>query len=60
MAVFFYFAARVILVWYKATFDRSRPDDSILLLICVLGRFDNEVVRGAFKDLADQFGPGTP
>lgn len=58
MAVFFYFAARVILVWYKATFHRMRPDDSILLLICVLGRFDNEVARDALKDLADQFWPG--
>lgn len=57
MVVFFNFAARVILVWYKATFDRSRPDDSILLLICVLGRFDNEIVRDALKDLADQFCP---
>lgn len=35
-----------------------RPDDSILLLICVLGRFDNEIVRDALKDLADQFWPG--
>lgn len=34
-----------------------RPDDSILLLICVLGRFDNEIVRDALKDLADQFWP---
>lgn len=53
MVVFFDFAAWVILVWQKATFDRSRPDDSILLLICVLGRFDNEIVRDALKDLAD-------
>lgn len=30
----------------------------ILPLICVLGRFDNEVVRDALKDLADQFWPG--
>lgn len=35
-----------------------RPDDSMLLLICVLGRFDNEIVRDALKDLADQFWPG--
>ena len=58
MVVFFNFAAWVILVWQKATFDRSRPDDSILLLICVRGRFDNEIVRDALKDLANQFWPG--
>lgn len=27
-------------------------------MICVLGRFDNEIVRDALKDLADQFWPG--
>lgn len=53
MVVFFNFAPRVILVGYKTAFDRLRPDDSILLLICVLGRFDNEIVRDALKDLAD-------
>lgn len=58
MAVFFNFAARAVLVGYKTAFDRSRPDDSILLLIYVLGRFDNEIVRDALKDLADQFWPG--
>lgn len=58
MAVFFDFAAWVILVRKKATFDRTRPDDSILLLICVLRRFDNEIVRDAHKDLAYQFWPG--
>ena len=51
MVVFFDFAAWVILVWQKAAFDRSRPDDSILLLICVLGRFDNEIVRDASERL---------
>lgn len=35
-----------------------RPDDSILLLICVLGRFDNEIVRDALKDLVGQFWSG--
>lgn len=29
----------------------------MLLLICVLGCFDNEIVRDALKDLADQFWP---
>ena len=58
MGVFFYIAARVILVWYKTAFDRLRPDDSILLLKCVLGRFDNKIVRDALKDLANQFWPG--
>lgn len=42
----------------NATFDRTRPDDSILLLISIPGRFDNEIVRNALKDLADQFWPG--
>lgn len=37
VSVFFDNASRVNLVWQKTTFDRSRPDDSILLLICVLG-----------------------
>lgn len=27
-------------------------------MICVLGRFDNEIARDALKDLADQFWPG--
>lgn len=58
MGVFFNFAAKVVLVWQKATFDRSRPDDSILLLICVLGRFDNEIVWDALKYFAVQFWPG--
>lgn len=58
MAVFFNFAARVILVWQKATFDRLRPDDSVLTLICELGRFNNEIVRDALKDLVDQFWSG--
>lgn len=58
VSVFFDNASRVILVWQKTTFDRPRPDDSILLLICVLGRFDNEIVRDALKDLAYQFWPG--
>lgn len=58
MVVFFNFAARAVLVGYKTAFDRSRPDDSILLLICVHGRFDNEIVRDALKDLSDQFWPG--
>lgn len=58
MVVFFNFAARVFLVGYKTAFDRLRPDDSVLTLICVLGRFDNEIVRDALKDLAYQFWPG--
>lgn len=58
MVVFFNFAARVVLVGYKTAFDRLRPDDSILLLICVLGRFNNEIVRDALKDLVDQFWSG--
>lgn len=58
MVVFFNFAARVFLIRHKAAFNRLRPDDSVLPLICVLRRFDNEVVRDAFKDLADQFWHG--
>lgn len=53
MVVFFNFAARVVLVGCKTAFDWLRPDDSIFLLICVLGRFNNEIVWDALKDLAD-------
>lgn len=58
MVVFFNFAAKVFLVGYKTAFDRLRPDDSVLTLICVLGRFNNEIVRDALKDLVDQFWSG--
>lgn len=58
MVVFFNFAARVFLVGYKTAFDRLRPDDSVLTLICVLGRFNNEIVRDALKNFANQFWPG--
>lgn len=58
MVVFFDFAAWVVLVGYKTAFDRLRPDDSVLTLICVLGRFNNEIVRDALKDLVDQFWSG--
>lgn len=58
MVVFFDFAAWVVLVGYKTAFDRLRPDDSVLTLICVLGRFNNEIVRDALKDHAYQFWPG--
>jgi len=54
VSVFFDNASRVNLVWQKTTFDRSRPDDSILLLICVLVRFDNEIVRDASERLTSQ------
>lgn len=57
MTVLFDFAARMFLVGYKTAYDRLRPDDSVFSLICVLGRFDNEIVRNALKDLADQFWP---
>lgn len=58
MVVFFNFAAGVFHVGYKTAFDRLRPDDSVLTLICVLGRFNNEIVRDALKDLVDQFWSG--
>ena len=58
MVVFFDFAAWVVLVGYKTAFDQLRPDDSVLTLICVLGRFNNEIVRDALKDLVDQFWSG--
>lgn len=57
MVVFFNLAARVFLIRHKAAFNRLRPDDSILLLICIPGRFDNEIVRDSLKDFADQFWP---
>lgn len=43
MTVLFVFAARVVLVGLKAPLDRLRPDDSVLALIRIFGRFDNEV-----------------
>lgn len=58
MIVLFDFAARMFLVGFKTAFDRLRPDDSVLTLICVLGRFDDEVVRDALKDLVGQFWSG--
>lgn len=58
MVVFFNFAAKVFLVGYKTAFDRLRPDDSIHPLICVPGRFNNKIVRDAFKDFADQLWSG--
>lgn len=58
MVVFINFAARVFLVGYKTAFDRLRPDDSVLTLICVLGRFNNEILGDALKDLVDQFWSG--
>lgn len=42
----------------RHTTDDGSIYDSILLLICVLGRFDNVIVRDALKDLAYQFWPG--
>lgn len=58
MVILFDFTARLFLVGYKTAFDWLRSDDSVLPLICVPGRFDNEIARGAFKDLTDQFWPG--
>lgn len=58
MVVFFNFAVKVFLVGYKTAFDRLRPDDSIHPLKCVPGRFNNKIVRDAFKDFADQLWSG--
>lgn len=49
MTVPFGFATRVVLVGLKVPFDRLRPYDSILVLVRMSGRFDNEVVWGALK-----------
>lgn len=51
MTVLFVFAARVVLVGLEAPPDRLRPDDSILALVRVFGRFDNEVERYALECL---------
>ena len=40
VAVFFGFASRVLGIWLEVVLDRLRPDDSILSLVSVLGRFD--------------------
>lgn len=39
MNVPFVFAVRVVLVGLKVPFDRLRPDDSILALVRIFGRF---------------------
>ena len=52
MAILFDFAARVVFVGLKASFDRLRPDDSILALVRIFGCFDNEVERYALECLA--------
>lgn len=43
MTVPFVFAVRVVLVGLKVPFDLLRTDDSILALVHIFGRFDNEV-----------------
>lgn len=40
VAIFFDFASRVLGIGPQAALDRVRPDDSIFLLVSVLGRFD--------------------
>lgn len=51
MTVSFGFATRVDLVGLKVPSDRLRPYDSILALVRISGRFDNEVVRDALECL---------
>lgn len=51
MTIPFDFAARVVLSRPKAPPDRLRPDDSILALVLIFGRFDNEVERHALECL---------
>lgn len=40
VAIFFDFASWVLGIGPQAALDRVRPDDSIFLLVSVLGRFD--------------------
>lgn len=42
----------------QVALDRLRPDDSILSLVSVLGRLDDEIVPYALEDFADQPWPG--
>ena len=48
------FCSQNHIVGFKAPLDWPRPDDSILLLICVLGRFDNEIVRDVLEYFISQ------
>ena len=48
------FCTQNLIVGFKAPLDWPRPDDSILLLICVLGRFDNEIVRDVLEYFISQ------
>lgn len=45
------FSARLVLAGLKAPLDRLRSDDSMLPLVRIFGRFDNEVVRDALECL---------
>lgn len=49
MTILFGFATRVVLVGLKMPFDRLRSDDSILALVRIFGRFDDEVVWSALE-----------
>lgn len=51
MTILFGFATRVVLIGLKVPFDRLRTDDSILALVRIFGRFDDEVVRDALECL---------
>ena len=44
MTILFGFATRFVLVRLKVPFDRLLSDDSILALVRIFGRFDDEVV----------------
>lgn len=49
MTILFGFATRVVLVGLKMPFDRLRSDDSILALVRIFVRFDDEVVWSALE-----------
>ena len=49
MTILFGFATRVVLVGLKMPFDRLRSDDSILALVHIFVRFDDEVVWSALE-----------
>lgn len=53
MTILFGFATRVVLVRLKVPFDRLRSDDSILALVRIFGRFDDEVVWSALECLVN-------
>lgn len=60
MTVLFIFAARVVLVGLKVPFDRFRPDNSILVLVCVFGGLMTGLYGVPWNALSVTLGAGVP